>query len=1600
MRKSSRILSILLVACMLISAMVVAVSAAISTTAPKPDGATGSITPKTYTMSSTGNASNSIYACATTGANSISNKTHDGASHGTTCPNGGILFAAEDFIKPGGYKYATVDFDIMSDGYLKTEGDVISVDKEATSGKLAYRENIHISALLGGYTHFAYFVSNGDNWYLSADGAYSEDDVALATEKGAWNHVTMVDDGANVYVYLDGEFVAKKATSLSGKTYCRIGIDVSGIAKEDALKTGYSIKVGNVVANKYSADYASGEAYGIDDYMTAADFKAPLYNCADVVYGANYIYDKDVVAGQDAVTVTYADKTVENYQNLAAFELALSKMSVDKLNGARIETRKNIKALDLPDAIPSITVVATNGAKVSLVMGANYIAPSTSDGQGTTIYTLKPIPSPMDQIDGSKINSGITNYKKHEFTEKKNPFVLSNGIGNFADQDYAKETGADGTVNDYLYIRNKVDAKAPTSNSLYPYFGHNDKNDVVTINYSEIAYYVADFDVSNIVLDSPLTYVRFGGYGSNYTFFAYILPSADRTSYYLSTDSTLDENDVMLANADGVWNHITYVVVPGEFYLFLDGEFVGKGTHSQTNINRFSINFGGMSKTAFNMNFNLHIDNVSINTYAKGYTDGDDIANNSIVDYLGTDANKPANLKDCADVVYTDFYLYRAAEERQNAVVIELADGTKTTYGLADVDAGIAAIEALTKDQLATAKVFLRKGVLDTDKLPAGVEDLKIFADGSAEVTGGTNYRLRMLKADGNAKCYVIDCLTVAGEGITNVGVITAGKPIVSDHNNGTIGYGYGNKNGFNNSMTVGSNQTVIRDGIINEYQQIMNDGTHADVNTGGKFLNNNSQIWFGINDVKLSDNKYITVDFDFASDKYLVDGALSDTGSELAYVNKMNLMLFHASNVASNLYIINNNGAWYASADQNYDANDVPLAKEAGVWNHFTYVMSESGKIYVFVDGKFVTSYSRNNSETIRRIVVGTNGCAYTAFSYALDNVSVNKYALGGEYGLDAFLANDTYKTTDLYEVDDVVYNRDYKYYGFVDGQYVASVTDKTGNKDNFFFLEDALENVADGVTLESRVNVPAIDPEDTIMSYSVVTKFGATMAKPSDKYYKISKSTSGTTTTYVLTRVGEDELVIVNFEIYGDEYLIFSEQSSDVKGSVFSLSDEFLAALADLMEYTKGEYKWMIDMGEGFVFVDECLVPGDYANEEVTVRISAISVTWLNGAGEEVDVEAWFAGNEILPYNIAPLSDRVVTGNGWYDMDYTTWETDGKDMLNNKFVAAALTPMVFKAKMTPVPAVADIKLNMSLLTKFEANLYITNRPLENIKLGGIFSDAELTLDMIADLELAELNGNTYFLDNFFFDNSDVDKVVSRYVQYTVNYEGGEITLVDEIQVSLLDYAQKVLAQYGCGSEEANLAYNLINYANAAYALKNGADYDDAVTFLALEGHEDCACKNTYAYVGDEVYYNENTLGENVLGWSFDVSNEQPAFVIYVMIDEFDNALVEDIEFAFFGINGTEVSDIAVKLVRGENIEIDGVVYATFFFEDMPLYNAAEMFTITVTDATTGEVYVTNCNLATYIDYAIWTEMDAAALKVAEALYSFAKVAKDYKLN
>ncbi len=326
MRKFSKIFAVLLVACILVSAMLVAASAAISTAAQMPAGATGTIKTATY-KAKVGDCGNGRqgkkYECFTVNVNTnhLTSGAHNGTSHeGKACPtsgllfsiaggtsaDGGTVFSAND-IKNFNFKYLTIDFDIWSDKYIDANGGLTDDD----TGKIAYAPQLKLSCYGNSPTtkanfSYAYFVTDGTYWYLSIDDSYDSSDVRFSNTVNVKNHITVIDDGKNSYVFLDGEYVGTNNFTASGATTFRTGINVGG-GDRSAAKN-FSIATSYVTVNSYSKDYGSGTKFGIDDYFGKADFDMNLHTCEDAWYGDVEKYPNSNTA---TATVTYKDSNGE-----------------------------------------------------------------------------------------------------------------------------------------------------------------------------------------------------------------------------------------------------------------------------------------------------------------------------------------------------------------------------------------------------------------------------------------------------------------------------------------------------------------------------------------------------------------------------------------------------------------------------------------------------------------------------------------------------------------------------------------------------------------------------------------------------------------------------------------------------------------------------------------------------------------------------------------------------------------------------------------------------------------------------------------------------------------------------------------------------------------------------------------------------------------------------------------------------------------------------------------------------------------------------------------------------------------------------------------
>lgn len=296
MKKFAKILVVALTVCLIVGVMAVTASAA--ALIPKE----GSYTDLEAVLGNSGNASKNTYCCYSLSNGIMTNGAHNGASHSANCTSGGALYYIDSI---NNFKYMTLDFDFCATNYLEYDevNSKYIIDEDGDGGRLSYSEYVKFSFFGGStyvsnYPELAYFVvDNNGNWFVSADKIKDDLDIALATEKNVTNHFTLLDNGSQFFVFINGEFVVSYNYTFNtggvkdDKThygqYNRIGFSSKGFAKEDATTTDYSIKMSNGAYRVYT-DYVSGDYFGIDDYLRIGDYNMNLYTCVDTYYNQKY----------------------------------------------------------------------------------------------------------------------------------------------------------------------------------------------------------------------------------------------------------------------------------------------------------------------------------------------------------------------------------------------------------------------------------------------------------------------------------------------------------------------------------------------------------------------------------------------------------------------------------------------------------------------------------------------------------------------------------------------------------------------------------------------------------------------------------------------------------------------------------------------------------------------------------------------------------------------------------------------------------------------------------------------------------------------------------------------------------------------------------------------------------------------------------------------------------------------------------------------------------------------------------------------------------------------------------------------------------------
>ena len=423
--------------------------------------------------------------------------------------------------------------------------------------------------------------------------------------------------------------------------------------------------------------------------------------------------------------------------------------------------------------------------------------------------------------------------------------------------------------------------------------------------------------------------------------------------------------------------------------------------------------------------------------------------------------------------------------------------------------------------------------------------------------------------------------LKVPSEGVSNVAKIDFEENGVGDMSYAS------SKTSNTNDSTYGWG--VVRSSTIQDVlvqQQLGLDGTTTNNYLrfkrldGGGEVNQSAPYWeyyigrYGTPTHVVQDYSYAVADFDFSCDEYeyklngethfgyeVPEGA---TDVHLNYPSTYNMyMIIRADNAKGGasltsylqLYIIYNKeeNRHYCSANTTFEADkDVPLYDIAGAWNHITMVVETDKSNYknsmlrYYCNGVLVAEAkaNKNNAEFIQFDSVRWNISADVVtsgehFSFCIDNLACNYYALDYEsgpdvYGIDDYYADPNHNNINLSNCEDIVYNGSYSYYG-TPTPYSAVLEHNDGTFDYSYNIKNAVALIKDGdfVTVTRDV-VDYIPHSQDIKEVTFITESGAsfTLGGAAKEFYKLQNSGN----RYTLKLASDDAMKLTWYDSEGE--------------------------------------------------------------------------------------------------------------------------------------------------------------------------------------------------------------------------------------------------------------------------------------------------------------------------------------------------------------------------------------------------------------------------------------------------------------------------------
>lgn len=463
---------------------------------------------------------------------------------------------------------------------------------------------------------------------------------------------------------------------------------------------------------------------------------------------------------------------------------------------------------------------------------------------------------------------------------------------------------------------------------------------------------------------------------------------------------------------------------------------------------------------------------------------------------------------------------------------------------------------------------------------------------------------------------------------------------------------------------------------------------------------------------------------------------------------------------------------------------------------------------------------------------------------------------------------------------------------------------------------------------------------------------------------------------------------------------------------------------------------------------------LPLDYSTFAGQISDSNIKkVVWKNAVGGEYKAEYWYVGSTVAhPSAYDMIEDKASfpverLGNGWYDKGYSSWQTENE--------AASLNTVVADVDNVFLPVksiVANVKasFNVSTYGNFQMNVYIpgirytdnTKTSVEglpeNVTLNGFYTNAALTSAPNSSNH-NDPAGNKYIRFYGYANSNNVTVSYSLYVSFTVTEGDEKYDLVYRITFDLAKYANAVLAQASteCGSEEAKLAVAMMQYASELVSY-NGEKYtgNGFVNYYQVyeaakkivDAHSSCGCTTSLDY--DDMYDNfseeekaitaedyEHLTNFGVYASAFILNINQSTVALYINKDnvyipvdgtaptDADLLKVATIRATYTGVSSGTIKQITGNFTKQSALKhftvdgVESVPHYEYRLTAFGAYNMSAVLKIELLNVNGDVLSTTDCDavaqysLSTYIT-------NNQDVKVARALYAFAKAAYDYKVD